>query len=166
MRMSYSVHNVFATLQITIIRIIIYLFFYLFTCLQVQSIVWIGLTITAILAYNCVITIDNTKFNYATVIPTIFMSLYFKGSCPSENMPTFADFISVKTVLDSKDILIWSCVYLGVAVCWIIAAGLIIACKWRNLQVQSHFYKLWRKIEFVLYPKETVRYPYELTHFQ
>ncbi|XP_073842339.1 uncharacterized protein [Musca autumnalis] len=91
-----------------------------------QSLLFIALTITGILSYNCVININDT-FNYGSVIPTIFMALYFKSNCNPDSFPAYQnEFIRTKTILDPTDVLIWDCVYLGVAVCWLIASGLIL----------------------------------------
>uniref|UniRef100_T1PBY8 SecE/Sec61-gamma subunits of protein translocation complex n=1 Tax=Musca domestica TaxID=7370 RepID=T1PBY8_MUSDO len=91
-----------------------------------QSLLFIALTITGILSYNCVINVNGT-FNYASVVPTIFMALYFKSTCTPDAFPAYqSEFIKTKTILDPTDILIWDCVYLGVAVCWLIASGLIL----------------------------------------
>lgn len=93
-----------------------------------QSIVWIALTITGILSYNCVISIDGT-FNYGTLFRTVFMDIYFKSSsCTPDPFPSYNNDMlkSVSTVLDTQGILIWNCVYLAVAVCWLIASVLLI----------------------------------------
>uniref|UniRef100_A0A1L8EIL9 Uncharacterized protein n=2 Tax=Haematobia irritans TaxID=7368 RepID=A0A1L8EIL9_HAEIR len=93
---------------------------------MVQSLIFIGLTITGILSYNCVISIYET-FNYSSVIPTVFMALYFKSTCTPDSFPAYEnEFIKTKTILDPEDILIWDCVYLGVSVCWLIASALIL----------------------------------------
>lgn len=107
-----------------------HIFFYF----QFQSLLFIGLTITGILSYNCVINVNGT-FNYASVVPTIFMALYFKSTCTPDAFPAYqSEFIKTKTILDPTDILIWDCVYLGVAVCWLIASGLILMCKYSNFE--------------------------------
>ncbi|XP_061391100.1 uncharacterized protein LOC133326493 [Musca vetustissima] len=92
-----------------------------------QSLLFIALTIVGIVSYNCVININGT-FNYASVIPTIFMALYFKSdSCSPDAFPAYQnEFIQTKTILNPTDILIWDSVYLGVAVCWLIASTLIL----------------------------------------
>ncbi|EDV96880.1 uncharacterized protein LOC6556488 [Drosophila grimshawi] len=91
----------------------------------VQAIIWIGLTITAIIAYTCHIYIAQ-YMTYGTYVKTIFFDVYFHGNCKMavddyENYnSTMVD--SVQTVFDPTQLLIWDCVYLGVSVCWLIVS--------------------------------------------
>ncbi|XP_020815922.1 uncharacterized protein LOC110189973 [Drosophila serrata] len=88
----------------------------------VQACIWIGLTITAICAYSCVLYITN-DFTYGSMVKAVFFYVYFKGGCrmsPNDFQQfdyTYLD--SVETVFDSNQLLIWNCVYLGVSVCWL-----------------------------------------------
>ncbi|XP_017122379.1 uncharacterized protein LOC108142826 [Drosophila elegans] len=90
-----------------------------------QSIIWMGLTITAICAFNCVLYITNV-LNYGTMVKTVFFDLYFKGGCKMDpaDYQNYDQTIlnSVKTVFDPSQMLIWDSVYLGVSVCWLIVS--------------------------------------------
>lgn len=92
-----------------------------------QSLIWIGLTIVGILSYTCNMPI-NSQFTYGSVMEYAFYTIYFKGSCIPSDYQQFDNTMmkSVDTVLSPEDILIWDCVYLGVAVCWFVASVLLL----------------------------------------
>ncbi|XP_037940309.1 uncharacterized protein LOC119673145 [Teleopsis dalmanni] len=95
----------------------------------IQSIVWIALTITGIVSYSCHITAPAMSTTYATLIPTVFIQLYFRSSdCSPVDFPGYDHtmLFSVGKVFDAEDILIWNCVYLGLAACWLISSVLLI----------------------------------------
>ncbi|XP_068148661.1 LOW QUALITY PROTEIN: uncharacterized protein [Drosophila tropicalis] len=92
----------------------------------IQSVIWIGLTITSILAYCCILYIAP-ELNFGTMIKYVFFKVYFHRT--TAKMPldyyqnfnyTFLD--KVDTVFDPTQLLIWDSVYLGVAVCWFIVS--------------------------------------------
>ncbi|EDV39755.1 uncharacterized protein Dana_GF10173 [Drosophila ananassae] len=95
-----------------------------------QSIIWMGLTITAILAYNCVLYITDS-LSFGSMVKTVFFDVYFKGACKMspgkyQNYDmTILD--QVETVFDPQQVLIWDCVYLGVSVCWLIVSCVLLA---------------------------------------
>ncbi|XP_001354075.2 uncharacterized protein [Drosophila pseudoobscura] len=97
----------------------------------VQSIIWIGLTITAICAYNCVLYITD-DFNFGTMIKTVFFDLYFKGSCKMSTADyqnyDYGILKNVETVFDPSQVLIWDCFYLGISVCWLIVSIVLLLC--------------------------------------
>ncbi|KAH8295831.1 hypothetical protein KR018_010783 [Drosophila ironensis] len=90
-----------------------------------QSLIWMGLTITAICAYNCVLYITDS-LSFGSMVKTVFFTLYFKGACKMDTTKyqnfdmTILD--TVDTVFDPEQMLIWDCVYLGVSVCWLIVS--------------------------------------------
>ncbi|XP_023163384.1 uncharacterized protein LOC111594357 [Drosophila hydei] len=95
----------------------------------VQAVIWIGLTITAIIAYTCNIYIGN-KMNYGNFVKFIFFDVYFHGSCKM-SLDAYQSYNrtminSVDTVFDPTQLLIWDCVYLGLAVCWFIVSLLLL----------------------------------------
>ncbi|KAH8327692.1 hypothetical protein KR074_010350 [Drosophila pseudoananassae] len=95
-----------------------------------QSVTWMGLTITAILAYNCVLYITDS-LSFGTMVKTVFFDVYFKGDCKMkvgsyQNYDTTI-LDSVETVFDPQQLLIWDCVYLGVSVCWLIVSCVLLA---------------------------------------
>jgi len=100
---------------------------------QAQSIIWMGLTITAICAYNCVLYITN-DLTYGSMVKTVFFDVYFKGSCkmnPSDYQNYDQTILNtVTTVFDPTQILIWNSVYLGVSVCWLIVSVVLLLCKY------------------------------------
>ncbi|KAM8709304.1 hypothetical protein ACLKA7_016157 [Drosophila subpalustris] len=91
----------------------------------VQAVIWIGLTITAIVAYTCHIYITN-DMTYGTFVKTIFFDVYFHGSCKmsTDAYQSYDSTIlqTVQTVFDPTQLLIWDCVYLGVSVCWFVVS--------------------------------------------
>ncbi|XP_017095920.2 uncharacterized protein [Drosophila bipectinata] len=94
-----------------------------------QSITWMGLTITAILAYNCILYITDT-LSFGSMVKTVFFDVYFKGDCKMkvgsyQNYDTTI-LDSVQTVFDPQQLLIWDCVYLGVSVCWLIVSCVLL----------------------------------------
>ncbi|KAH8380394.1 hypothetical protein KR009_010438 [Drosophila setifemur] len=94
-----------------------------------QSIIWIGLTITAICAYNCVLYITD-YLSYGSMVKTVFFDLYFKGNCkmdPSKYQNYDTSILdTVQTVFDPDQMLIWDSVYLGVSVCWLIVSVVLL----------------------------------------
>ncbi|KAI8126070.1 hypothetical protein FF38_09156 [Lucilia cuprina] len=91
----------------------------------VQSLIWIGLTLTGILSYSCIISIGGT-FNYGSLFRVVFLELYFMGTCADTIPPYNNEMLrEVKTVLNPQDIVIWDSVYLAVAVCWLLASVLL-----------------------------------------
>uniref|UniRef100_A0A1A9WTF3 Uncharacterized protein n=1 Tax=Glossina brevipalpis TaxID=37001 RepID=A0A1A9WTF3_9MUSC len=88
-----------------------------------QSLTWIALCIIGILSYKCMISV-NEKLTYGSLLKTVFMELYFKGNCTPLSYPTYNTSIlqNVENVLSVKQILIWNCVYLAVAICWCITS--------------------------------------------
>ncbi|KAM7356137.1 uncharacterized protein ACRADG_001973 [Cochliomyia hominivorax] len=93
----------------------------------VQSLIWIGLTLTGILSYSCIISIGGT-FNYGSLFGIVFIDLYFLGTC-GNTIPSYNDTMlkQVHTVLNPQDIVIWDSVYLAVSVCWLLASILIMS---------------------------------------
>jgi len=91
-----------------------------------------GLTITAICAFNCVVYITN-DLTYGTMVKTVFFDLYFKGGCkmsPSDYQNYDQTILNtVTTVFDPSQILIWDSVYLGVSVCWLIVSIVLLLCE-------------------------------------
>ncbi|XP_043648808.1 uncharacterized protein LOC122617150 [Drosophila teissieri] len=94
-----------------------------------QSIIWMGLTITAICAFNCVLYITN-ELTYGSMVKTVFFDVYFKGGCkmnPSDYQNYDQTILNtVTTVFDPTQILIWNSVYLGVSVCWLIVSVVLL----------------------------------------
>ncbi|XP_017048580.1 uncharacterized protein LOC108093147 [Drosophila ficusphila] len=90
-----------------------------------QSLIWMGLTITAICAFNCVVYITD-YLSYGTMVKTVFFDLYFKGGCrmsPNDYQNYDQTILNtVSTVFDPSQMLIWDSVYLGVSVCWLIVS--------------------------------------------
>ncbi|XP_060652877.1 uncharacterized protein LOC132789112 [Drosophila nasuta] len=97
----------------------------------VQAVIWIGLTITAIVAYTCHIYITN-EMTYGSFVKTIFFDVYFHGSCKMspDAYQSYDDTIlkSVKTVFDPTQILVWDCVYLALSVAWFIVSIVLLTC--------------------------------------
>uniref|UniRef100_A0A1A9VYN1 Uncharacterized protein n=1 Tax=Glossina austeni TaxID=7395 RepID=A0A1A9VYN1_GLOAU len=84
-----------------------------------QSLAWIALCIVGILSYKCAIPV-NVNLTYGSLLQTVYMEVYFKGNCTPPSYPKYDLTLlqTVQTVLDVKQILIWNCVYLAVAICW------------------------------------------------
>ncbi|ALC44194.1 CG12974 [Drosophila busckii] len=98
---------------------------------MVQACIWIGLTITAILAYNCELYISD-YMTWGSYLKLVFFDVYFRGNCQMstsdyQNYNT-GTLYTVQTVFTQEDILIWSSVYLGVSVCWLIVSIVLLAC--------------------------------------
>ncbi|XP_036336918.1 uncharacterized protein LOC118747031 [Rhagoletis pomonella] len=110
-----------------------------------QSLIWIGLTIMGILAYTCNMPI-NPIFSFGSVIQYAFYTLYFKGDCIPADYQQFDTTIikSVETILTPEDVLIWDCVYLGVAACWFITSLLLlIFVRKDNVKSSGHVISAW-----------------------
>ncbi|KAL9907647.1 uncharacterized protein ACN427_003689 [Glossina fuscipes fuscipes] len=84
-----------------------------------QSLTWIALCIVGILSYKCAIPVNN-NLTYGSILQTVYMEVYFKGNCTPLSYPKYDLTLlqTVQTVLDVKQIVIWNCVYLAVAICW------------------------------------------------
>lgn len=93
----------------------------------IQSICWIGLTITGIISYTCNIDASSV-LSYGSLMRTVFLDLYFTGNCRPAIYQQYDDSVlkSVNTVLDPTQLLVWECVYLGCAVCWLLISTLML----------------------------------------
>lgn len=94
-----------------------------------QAVIWIGLTITAIIAYSCNIYIAE-RMNYGNFVKVIFFDVYFHGSCKM-SLEAYQNYNrtlinSVDTVFDPTQLLVWDCVYLGLSACWFIVSVLLL----------------------------------------
>ncbi|XP_030372771.1 uncharacterized protein LOC115622832 [Scaptodrosophila lebanonensis] len=94
-----------------------------------QSLIWIGLTLVGILAYNCIVPVTDF-LSYGTLIKTVWFDMYFHGHCQmsvGDYQQYDRSFLnSVETVLDPDQVLIWVCVYLGFAVCWLLSSVVLL----------------------------------------
>ncbi|KAH8415583.1 hypothetical protein KR222_005624 [Zaprionus bogoriensis] len=97
----------------------------------VQSVIWLGLTITAIIAYTCHIYI-TTDMTYGSLVKVVFFDVYFHGNCKMSTAAyqnynsTILD--EVHRVFDPTQLLVWDCVYLGVLVGWFIVSIVLLTC--------------------------------------
>ncbi|KAL5292922.1 hypothetical protein ACFFRR_011597 [Megaselia abdita] len=122
-----------------------------------QSLVWIGLTITGIAAYNCAITYpDSTDVTDKSITEFTFYEIYFRSSiCTNTNYPGENDdntnFINAinhlngtKTVLTAEQLFIWICVYLGVCVVWFMMSVLLLTnVRGDQMRVTNVILYLW-----------------------
>ncbi|XP_055913500.1 uncharacterized protein LOC129947090 [Eupeodes corollae] len=103
----------------------------------IQSVTWIILSIITILLYLCIFDLDELV-SYGSITKFVLYEMYFRGSCELDPSPdiNFTQLKSVKTVLNSTQILIWACVYLAVSLVWFTSSCLLSThVKKRNINV-------------------------------
>lgn len=101
-----------------------------------QAVIWIGLTITAIIAYTCNIYIAD-DLTYGAYMKTVFFDVYFHGNCKMattayQNYDT-TYLNSVHRVFDPTQLLVWDCVYLALSVGWFIVSIVLLIGKLQDL---------------------------------
>ncbi|KAG5677711.1 hypothetical protein PVAND_007443 [Polypedilum vanderplanki] len=118
----------------------------------IQSLLWIGMSITAILGYYCSIDFIGTEANYGTILILTLYQLYIKGDCTPSGFPQI-DF----TAIESLDLLtpstfnIWMYVILSLSFVWLLSSfTLVINVKKSNLRYANVFLYIWCLITFVI----------------
>lgn len=78
--------------------------------------------------------VDN-NLNIGSLMDIVFFDLYFRGNCNPSNYPGFNTTMLhiIEPVLDPEDVLIWMCVYLGVAACWLLASVVLLTGCYINI---------------------------------
>lgn len=118
----------------------------------IQSVCWIILSIISILLYLCVFNLDPL-ISYGSITHYVLFEMYFRGSCEldsSDYIINFKYLNSVSTVLDSTQILIFACVYLGVSFVWMISSILLLThVKKHNIDVSVAVLYCWAVVTFV-----------------
>lgn len=105
-----------------------------------QAVIWIGLTITAIIAYTCHIYITN-EMNYGAYLKSVFFDVYFHGNCKMSTAAyqsyntTMLE--TVHTVFDPTQLLVWDCVYMALSVGWFIVSIVLLTGKYPKVLLIS-----------------------------
>lgn len=105
-----------------------------------QAVIWIGLTITAIIAYTCHIYITN-ELNYGSYLKSVFFDVYFHGNCKMSTAAyqsyntTMLE--TVRTVFDPTQLLVWDCVYMALSVGWFIVSIVLLTGKYPKVLLIS-----------------------------
>lgn len=117
---------------------------------MIQSVVWIILSIIAILLYTGTIDMNGQTHNYGSITLLVLYQMYFNGSDGLKMPPIFDPIKSVGTVFEPWQILIWVCIYLGVSLMWLISCILIFThVKKTNINASIAVLYTWASLTFI-----------------
>ncbi|XP_070497449.1 uncharacterized protein [Chironomus tepperi] len=118
-----------------------------------QSLVWLGLSITAILGYYCNIDFAGTGANYGTILQLTLYHMYFQGEDCTPNQFPGIEFEAIQglDLMTPSTVNIWMWVILSFSAVWLFSSlTLIINVKKSNLKYANVFLYIWVLITFVI----------------
>lgn len=118
----------------------------------IQSLAWLGLSITAILGYYCNIDFAGTTANYGTILQLTLYRLYFQGECTPNAFPVIEfEAIQELDLMTPSTVNIWMWVVLSFSAVWLFSSlTLIINVKKSNLKYANVFLYIWVLITFIV----------------
>jgi len=117
-----------------------------------QALAWLGMSIVALIAYNCNISFTGVGPNYGNILRLTFVHMYFSGDCTPTNFPQ-VEFQAIEDLdlMKPSTVYIWMWVVAALSLFWLFSSvTLITNVKKSNIRYLNVFLYLWIFITFVI----------------
>lgn len=99
---------------------------------QLQATAWLGMSITALVSYNCHYDFAGTTANFGTILRLTIFHMYFRGDCTPNAWPT-TDFTALQTLnlMTPSNVYIWMWVVAALSLLWFVTSVVLITSAYR-----------------------------------
>lgn len=97
-----------------------------------QAAAWLGMSITALVSYNCHYDFTGTTANFGTLLRLTMVHMYFRGSCTPNSWPT-VDFNALNplNLMTPSNVYIWMWVVAALSFLWLVSSIVLITSAYR-----------------------------------
>ncbi|CAO1301736.1 unnamed protein product, partial [Diamesa hyperborea] len=118
----------------------------------IQSVAWIGMSITGIVGYHCTIKFDGVTSNFGSLLGITLFQMYFRGDCTPSGFPTVSftaiDGLSLMTPLGVHA---WMWAYLSLSLVWLFSSfTLLTNVKKANIRFVNVFLYIWIALTLII----------------
>lgn len=92
-----------------------------------QATAWLGMSISALVSYNCHYDFAGTAANFGTILRLTLFHMYFRGDCSVHNFPTI-DFSALNTLnlMTPSNVYIWMWIVAVLSLLWFVTSIVLI----------------------------------------